>query len=383
MGLAREPLADAVLTRLSAPAAKALGPGPGRMMAARGLLPLAQPGELVTVLYQLAITDPALTMIAQATADALPDKMVAAAFANPAVDPHVLDWMAKRAAKSPALIEALVLAPGVADDTIADLAARGTAAAVDLIAGNEQRLLRCPAIVAAMYGNPAARMSTVDRAVEQAVRAGVRVSGISAWDELARVVTGGAAPAAALAAKSEDALFVKALAGAAAIADSVIIAGGEAAAEDGVAIAEGEDQAPAVDDDDVPIQKLSVPAKIRMATIGNAIARAILIRDPMKLVAVAAIKSPSVTDMEAAKYAGNHSLAHDVIRHIAGRRDWTRLYGVKKSLVLNPKTPLTESTKFLMHLRERDLRSIATSKGIPSAVVAQAKKLMASRTGGK
>jgi len=378
VSLARERLSDAVVAALSAPAAKALGPGPGRMMAARGMLPLAKPGEMVTVLYQLAMIDPGLATVAQTTTDGLPDKLVGAAFADAAVDPHVLDWLAKRASRSAALVEALVLAPAVSDETIADLAAKGTAAAVDLIAGNEQRLLRSPAIIAAMYGNPAARMSTVDRAVEQAVRAGVRVSGISAWDELARIVTGAAA---SVASANDDALFAQALASVATVADSEIVADGAVAAEEGLAIAEGEDQA--LDAKDVPIEKMSIPSKIRLATLGNAFARALLIRDPMKLVALAAIKSPGVTDMEAAKYAGNHSLAHDVIRHIAMRRDWTRLYGVKKSLVLNPKTPLTESTKLLVFLRDRDVKLVSTSRGVPSAVVAQARKIVSQRTGGK
>lgn len=382
MGLPREPLDAARLAALSPAAQKALAPGPGRAMAARGVVPMARPGELVTVLYQVAVTEPSLAAAAQATADALPDKVVGAALADAGVPARVLDWLVPRVVKAAPLVEALVLSPNVADETIVDLAARGGAAVVDLIAGNEQRLLRTPAIIAAMYGNPAARMSTVDRAVEQAVRAGVRVAGISAWDELARVVAGdaGTPPAAA---RADDAAFTQALAGVARVADATIVADGDKAAEEGLAIAEGEDKAPVADEKDVPISKLSVPSKIRLATLGNAFARALLIRDPMKLVAVAAIKSPGVTDNEAAKYAGNHSLAHDVIRHIASRRDWTRLYGVKKSLVLNPKTPLTESTKFLAHLRERDVRLIAGSKGIPSAVVAQARKLLAQRTGGK
>lgn len=381
MGLVRDALPADRIATLSAPAAKALGPGPGRMMAARGMAALAKPGELLTVLYQIAAIDPALAITATNTADGLPDKVLAAAFADATVDARVLDWMAKRAGKSPALIEALVLAPAVADDTIADLAAIGSAAAVDLIAGNEQRLLRSPAIIAAMYGNPAARMSTVDRAVEQAVRAGVRVSGISAWDELARVVTG-AAPTPPAVAAAADAAFAQALAATEKVSDAAITEGGAVAAEEGVEIAEGEDKE-APDDKDLPIDKLGIPGKIRLATLGNAFARAILIRDPMKMVAVAAIKSPGVTENEAAKYAGNHSLAHDVIRYISGRRDWTRLYGVKKSLVLNPKTPLTESTKLLMLLRDKDVRQVAKSRGVPSAVVAQARKIISQRTGGK
>ena len=373
-----EALPAEVLAALSPAAVKALTPGPGRMIAARGMLPLPRPGELATVLYQIAATDPALAATAQATVDGLPDKVVAGALADATVDGRVLAWLVPRVTKSPALVEALIRAPAVADATIVALADRATAAQVDTIVANEQRLLRCPDIIAALYGNANARMSTVDRAVELAARAGVRVAGISAWDELARLVT--SAPAGASAA-TDDAAFAQALAGVATVADASVISPDDRAGEDGVAIAAGEDQAPAVDDKQVPIGKLGIPAKIRLATLGNAFARAILIRDPLKLVAVAAIKSPGVTDLEAAKYAGNHGLCDDVIRHIAMRRDWTRLYGVKKSLILNPKTPLTESTKFLIHMRERDVRMIASSKGIPSAVVAQARKLMSSRGG--
>ena len=48
------------LSRLSVAAQRALGPGPGRTMAARGMLPLP-PADQICVLYQLAIEgDPML-----------------------------------------------------------------------------------------------------------------------------------------------------------------------------------------------------------------------------------------------------------------------------------------------------------------------------------
>jgi hypothetical protein len=286
----------------------------------------------------------------------------------------VLDWLAPRVKGHPTLFEALVLNAGTADETIADLAAAAGAREVDLIAGNEQRLLRAPEIIAAMYGNAHARMSTVDRAVELAVRNNVKVAGIAAWEELVRVVAGGAAPRD----PGEDAEFSQVLSAVAAVADSAVVAG---STEEAVEITE--DEAGAEDEAKVPIGKMSVPAKIRMATLGNAFARSILIRDPMRLVAIAAVKSPGVSDLEAAKYAGNHSLDNDVVRYIAGRRDWTRLYGIKKSLVMNPKTPIAESSKLIAHLRDNDIRQVAKSKGVPSAVVAQARKLIAARGGGK
>jgi hypothetical protein len=367
-------------TRLSPAAQKALAPGPSRLMAARGLVPLPRPGELLSVLYQLAQdADANLAGAATAPADGLPEKIVAGALAEVDLDPRVLDWIAPRCVKVAALHDALVTSPSVGDETIVALAAAGDARGVDLIAQNEQRLLRCPAILAAMYGNPRARMSTVDRAVELAVRNGVKVEGIAAWDELARVITtGGSTPISA----EEDALFSQAVAGAAEVDDSSLVKGDAEAAQVG---ADGEliqQAAPTVDEKKIPIGKLSVPAKMRMAALGNGFARSILIRDPLKMVAVAAIKAGGVTDIEAARYAGNPGLCDDVIRYIAGKKEWTRLYGVKLSLIMNPKAPITQVANFLPHMREKDLRNIMKSKGVPSAVAAQARKLVATRTGG-
>ncbi len=376
MSLARPPLDAETVGRMSAAAQKALAPGPGRLMAARGLVPLPRPAELAAVLYQLVVSDPALAVAAQASADGMPDKVMIAALGDHEIDPLVLDWLAARARRVPVMLETLVLNPRTADATIVELAAAGGAHEIDLLAGNEQRLLRCPDIIAAMYANPQARMSTVDRAVELAVRNNVKVDGIAAWDELARVVAGGGG---GLTTADADAVFAQALVGVGDVADSAVVA---KSTEEGVEILEGAtDGLLAVDEKRVPIGKMSTPAKMRLAALGNAFARSILIRDPVRLVALAAVKAPGVTELEAAKYAGNHSLDNDVVRYIAARRDWTRLYGVKKSLCLNPKTPISEASKLLIHLREVDLRQISKSKGVSSAVVAQARKLIATRAG--
>lgn len=382
MALAREPLDAAAISLLSPAAQKALAPGPGRMMASRGLIPLPKPIELLSVLYHIAVSEPAMAAAALATADGAPENVLAGAIGDQTADPRVLDWLVPRAMRTQALFEALALNPATADATIADLAGRADARGVDLIAGNEVRMLRCPDIIAALFNNPQARMSTVDRAVETAVRAGVKVAGIAAWDELAKLMAGGGTGTSsreAGAITEADGVFVRALTAVGEVADSAVVA---ATTDDGLAITEEQDKLP-VKDEKVPIGSLSIPAKIRLASLGNAFARSILIRDPMKLVALAVIKSPGVTELEAAKYAGSHSLADDVIRYIATRREWTRLYGIKKSLVMNPKTPIAESSKLLIHLRANDVQLVAKSRGIPSAVVAQARKLIVQRGGGK
>lgn len=357
--------------RLSAAAQRALGAGPGRMMASRGLVPLP-PAEQVAVLYQLAIDgDQNLATTARTTAMGLPDKLLAGALADPVLDARVLDMFAQLVGDKQVAFEALIVNPSLADATVAYLAENGGPAEIDRIATNEQRLLRHPEIISAMYQNKHARMSTVDRVVELAVRNQVRVPGLAAWDEIARALQGGAPPAS----PEADALFARAAEAVLSDDEKPLVDG------DGDQVLPEDERDLLAEKKNVPIDKMTVPQKIRLATLGNGVARGILIRDPVKIVALAAIKAPGVTEFEAARYASNQSLAEDVIRFIASRRDWTKLYGIKYSLCRNPKTPMTDAMRLLPFLRDKDLTNLSKSRGVPSAVVAQARKLMLQRRG--
>ncbi len=338
-------------TRLSPAAQRALS-GPMKLMAARGLAPLPDPGDLVSVLYQLALdADANIKAAAEKSLAELPDKVLQGGLSDPSVDPRVLDRLARQVQTKPALVELVILNPSTGDQTIAALAAKLGDRGVDLIAQNEQRLLRHPEIIGAMYQNLRARMSTVDRAVELAVRSEVKVPGIPAWDEVAAAVLG-TTRASGADAERDDAVFAAAARSA----------------------ANPDDAQAEADAEKAPISQMSIPTKIRLATLGNKFQRSMLIRDANKMVALAAIKAPGVNDMEAARYASNHALSDDVITYIANRRDWTKLYGVKVSLVYNPKTPIAAAIRFLSSLRAKDLTMVARSKGIPSAVAAQARK---------
>jgi len=350
--------------------------GPARLMTARGVVPLPTPAELATALYELSFdAEAAVAAAARETAAGLPEKVMAGVLAETRLDPRVLDWLSARTHGHPALFDTLIRNPGIADETVATLAARAAAAEVDQIAQNEQRLLRHPAIIAAMYTNKHARMSTVDRAVELAVRNDVRVPGLEMWDEIARALDQGN-----LSGPEDDALFAASMAVSA--DDSALVAGDVDAVEPGEANEAVLARAAAEAEKNIPNSKLSVSAKIRKATLGNAFDRASLIRDPIKLVAVAAIKSPGVSEIEAARFAGSSSLHEEVIRYIASRREWTRLYSIKLALAMNPKTPIHEAAKLLPSLHEKHLAKVSKSKGVQSAVVAQARRLMMQRSGG-
>jgi len=356
------------MSQLSPAVQRALGPGPGRLMAARGIMPLP-PADQLAVLYQLVTgTEEALSQQARNTVIGLPEKLLVGALASTALDPRVLDLFAELVADKPTVSEVVILNATTADQTIATLAGRAESREVDLIAQNEQRLLRHPEIIAAMYMNRRARMSTVDRVVELAVRNNVKVPGLAAWEEVARAISGAGVQ---LSTAEDDEKLARALAD---TDDKGLTIGDpdEVPPEEVIA------QPPELDANGIP---RSIPAQIRLATLGNAVQRNFLIRSPLRLVAMATVRSPAVKDIEVAKWAGNHSLHEDVIRFIAGKREWTKSYGVKVSLCRNPKAPVAEVTRLLPFMRERDLTMLSKSKGVPSAVAAQARKLVMQRRG--
>ncbi len=435
-------------SRMSPAAQRALGPGPGKLMAARGLVPLP-PLDQLAVLYQLTFeSDANLSQVARDTASKLPEKLVAGTLVDPSNDPRVLDYFGTLMVDKPSVFDAVALNPSTADATITTLAGRCGAREVDLLAQNEQRILRTPEIIAAMYMNRKARMSTIDRVVELAVRNHVRVPGLAAWDEVARALSVGTSTDpeddhrfdAVIASRNDSALTVgdgeevpvddggrtqrlielhvtvpNQPATRIPLRRMRTIIGGEEGTEGYVPNMPLQWLVAQLDEDEngitlgivatretlhapikqhifigdvrlilaqTPFRDLPIPHKVRAATLGDAFVRAEAIRDANKMVSIAAIKSPGVTDSEAAAYAGNQVLSEDVIRYIAARREWTKLYGVKVALCRNPKAPIAETTRMMPFLRERDLNDLLKSKGVPSAVVAQARKLQMQRRGG-
>jgi hypothetical protein len=367
------------------------GPAPPKLMAAKGIAPF-KPAELLLAVYQLTFeADPAVKAAAEAAPAALPDKIVTATLGE-ALPPAVLHFFALRLpAGRVGAFEKILYNPAAADPTFAALAARLAERELEIIAQNEARVLRCPAILEALYMNPAARMSSVNRLIELCARNGVRVDAIPAFDEVARSIAadgGGGDPAADdlfAAAISADAPADAAGPGAPAGEDEELLEavaeieeGGEGpeAPPPPAAPAEKSKKSPIID-----FTKLKLHEKIRLATLGNEYCRQNLVRDPNRVVALAAIRSPRITDAEIVKTAGNRQVCEDVIRYIANQRDFVKQYSVRHSLVLNPKCPLAVSLKFLTTLHADDLKTLARSKNVPSALSTSARRLMTQRGG--
>ena len=127
------------------------------------------------------------------------------------------------------------------------------------------------------------------------------------------------------------------------------------------------------------IQELNIGQKVRLAIVGNASARAVLIRDRKTMVAMSVLRSPRLSEKEIAAYAANKTLPDQVIRVIAKKRDWVKHYSIKKSLVQNPKTPPDLALRFMKMLTEKDLRDIGRNKEIPTFIMHGAKRIIQQR----
>lgn len=333
------------------------GPAPLKMMAARGLAPLP-PVAMMCALYGLAWSDdPGLRDAAARTLVGLPEAVLGAALAAPELPAAVLDDFATRIADNHAHVERVVRHPNTSGETVARLARVADEWLTELIAQNEQRLLASPEIIVALYLNPATRMSTSDRIVEFAARNGLKVD-IPGFEQIVAALQNQVIPPPSEEPAERDRAFSSAMeeASAYSIDDIEEDDDGELRLKDGAERVEKR------------IDDMNVTEKIRTAMLGNAMQRALLIRSTNRLVAAAVLDSPKIADDEIIKYAASRNVSEDILRRIANRGSWLRLYEVKLNLVSNPKTPVGEGMKLLVHLRESDMKRVAASKGVAAAV---------------
>jgi hypothetical protein len=122
------------------------------------------------------------------------------------------------------------------------------------------------------------------------------------------------------------------------------------------------------------LAKLNVPQKVQRATKGSREERAILIRDPNKMIALAVLSSPRLTISEVEAFARAGNVGEDCLRTIATTRAWMKNYNVVAALTRNPKTPVAISMNLLSRLTEKDLRNLSTDRNVPDVLRITARK---------
>ena len=116
------------------------------------------------------------------------------------------------------------------------------------------------------------------------------------------------------------------------------------------------------------IAAMTVAQKVSLAMKGSREERAVLIRDPNKIVGIAVLSSPKMTENEVENIAKMASLSDEILRIIANTRAWMKRYGIVAALVRNPKTPVAISLKLLARLTDKDVRAISTDRNVPEVL---------------
>ena len=116
------------------------------------------------------------------------------------------------------------------------------------------------------------------------------------------------------------------------------------------------------------INRLDVKGRIQLAMKGNKEERSILIRDGTKVVALAVLDAPKLSDGEVEKFALQKNVLEAVLRQIPLKRRFMKNYIVVRNLVSNPRTPLDLGLGLMKHLLTQDLKNISANKEISETV---------------
>jgi hypothetical protein len=350
---------------------------PLRTMAAKGVAPGLKPSEAIVLLTLLAgRAEPGFEAsfeLAQSTLRDLPQALFQAAISDGTLPMLALHALGESNAKNEERAATILRHPNLGSTTVIAMARISSEAVSELIALNEERLLAHPRIIEALYRNRATRMSTADRIMELAARNKIELTGIAAYREIV-----------------------------AAIAGQLIVEPGERSFDDDqffehVAKSDAEEEA-AVQDTHVtnpmtgqeePIAKQkeavkrfedqSISARIRIATTGKSGDRMKAVRDKNPLVRQAAAKAEALSYDEAYLIVCNYNMGDDVLRIIGNNRTFTEKHAIRVKLVLNPRTPLATSSRFLPFLRENELKMVAGSKGVKGDLAAAARQQLAKK----
>ena len=294
------------------------------------------------------------------TASTLQDRTAASGFRDEGVPPPVLGFFLRLYGQNDTYAEMLILNGNTPDDAVAAVAEGCSKRTAETIGQNQLRLLRHDGIIRALAKNPNSVGALIDGVCDFAVRSGMKLDDVPAMQE-ARVRLFGPQVVAQPPPQEGP------------TADQILSEFGiEADAK------EPEGVGPVDEAKRLSLSKrimaMNVSERIKLATKGNKEARGILMRDSNKLVSVAVIRSPKITDGEVLLQAQSKICMDDVLRIIYSNREWLRKYSIKLALVKNPKVPQGVSMRLMTTLHEHDVKSLAKDKNVPGSVQMLAKK---------
>ena len=122
------------------------------------------------------------------------------------------------------------------------------------------------------------------------------------------------------------------------------------------------------------LAQMGFTERLRAAMKGTREMRAILIRDPNKMIASSVLSSPKVSEPEIESFARMANVSEDVLRIIGSNRAWLKNYGIVAGLTKNPKTPLALSLNLMSRLNDRDVTLLSLDRNVPEPLRIAARK---------
>lgn len=340
-----------------------------RMMAAEGALPL-KPEDLVDLL-ELMHRDPLPEVASLATktfSELSIETLLPLVKARDAAV-EVLAWTLE-VRTDPKILEACLQNTTTPDEAIAHQAGRLPESLAELVVINQTRLLRHPRLLEAIESNPMLSRDQRRRLAELRETFSI---GTSPEPE--------APPAEAPAPPPPPppAPVIETPPAEAAAADENLI---EIKPEEAVEALLTEDEKK----DEKALSNLQrlftlkTGQKIKAALTEDAQTRSFLIRDPNRLVSLAVLGSPKITEAEIEGIAGMKNVSDEVLRRIGNNREWTKKYTVISSLVKNPRTPLPIAMGFVARLQPRDQKALTVDRNVPEAIRKAAQRFVKAQT---
>jgi hypothetical protein len=365
--------------------------------AARGALSVT-PEETIEILVYLALHHKLFGEQARLTLAGWDEKASLAAAADPKTSAEVLAYFVSPKNLRPRLVPALAENPSVSEEALDELAVSGSRPVVEGLL-TSTRVMNSPQLLRALQSNANLRPTELAEIGEKLAALEANPAAAATEEDAADEVVESTVikfleeNAAELAAEKDKpfqpigmsleeaggagAGEVEARAVAATSSASADAAAGKSAAAGkppaaAVAIKAKKQVTPGIEErrDSVlqKIAKLDIRGRITLAMRGSKEDRSILIRDSTKLVAIAVLESPKVSDGEVEKFALQKNVLEAVLRAIPLKRRFAKNYNIMRNLVQNPRTPLDLSLGLMKNLLIHDLKNLSGNKEVSDTI---------------
>jgi hypothetical protein len=375
--------------------------------AARGALAVP-PEETIEILVYLAIHHKLFGERSRLTLAGWDEKASRIVVADPNTSPEVLGYFTSLENLRIALLPQLAENPSVSEEALDALAVSGSRSVVEVLL-TSKRFLNSPRLLQALQANPNLRPNELEEVGKKLAAVETTSEAVETTSENEAESADGEAledviktsvsrffeeHAVELAAEKEEpfnpiGISLDGEAGgeteqgdsesesaavetnAAAVAESAKAAAQKEVAA--IAAAKAAKKAAALKEDrrDSVLQKiakLDIRGRITLAMRGTKEERSILIRDSTKLVALAVLDSPKISDGEVEKFALQKNVLEAVLRAIPMRRRFAKNYNITRNLVQNPRTPLDLSLGLMKNLLIHDVKNLSGNKEVSDTI---------------